>query len=149
MGAGTGGQDGRLQADARGDVAHIGHVELLTPSPRTASRSSPTSWGWSRRAAPASRLDTREEVLLAADIFQDQSVFIEAGPAKHTPVHSFCLYGHVPGGNRVEVTSEGNLVFDPDPEATVRWPVARCRSSRAWGRDFPPSFDTYATPQPG
>jgi catechol 2,3-dioxygenase len=92
-------------------------------------------------------VDTREEVLRAADIFQDSGVFIEAGPAKHTPIHSFYLYVYEPGGNRVEVCSGGYLVFDPDPEATVRWPAARYRSSRAWGREFPPSFDTYGTPQ--
>ena len=91
-------------------------------------------------------VDSREEVLRAADIFQDNGVFIEAGPAKHTPIHSFYLYVYEPGGNRVEVTSGGNLVFDPDPQATTRWPVDRYRSSRAWGRGFPPSFDTYGTP---
>jgi catechol 2,3-dioxygenase len=91
-------------------------------------------------------VDTREEVLRAADIFQDCGVFIEAGPAKHTPIHSFYLYVYEPGGNRVEVTSGGYFVFDPDPAATVRWPATRYRSSRAWGREFPPSFDTYATP---
>jgi catechol 2,3-dioxygenase len=91
-------------------------------------------------------VDTREEVLRAADLFQDSGVFIEAGPAKHTPIHSFYLYVYEPGGNRVEVTSGGYLVFDPDPEATVRWPVAAYRQSRAWGREFPPSFDTYGTP---
>ena len=91
-------------------------------------------------------VDSREEVLRAADIFQDRGVFIEAGPAKHTPIHSFYLYVYEPGGNRIEVTSGGYLVFDPDPEGAVRWPVERYRSSRAWGRGFPPSFDTYATP---
>src|SRR5579863_3794275 len=103
--------------------------------------------------APAGRLhhaafwvDTREEVLRAADLFQDHGIFIEAGPAKHTPIHSFYLYVYEPGGNRIEVTSGGYLVFDPDPEGTTVWSEERYRSSRAWGRGFPPSFDTYATP---
>ena len=91
-------------------------------------------------------VDTREEVLRAADLFQDQGVFIEAGPAKHTPIHSFYLYVYEPGGNRIEVTSGGYLVFDPSAAATTVWPQERYRSSRAWGRGFPPSFDTYATP---
>jgi catechol 2,3-dioxygenase len=91
-------------------------------------------------------VDTREEVLRAADLFQDSGVFIEAGPAKHTPIQSFYLYVYEPGGNRVEVTSGGYLVFDPDPEATTRWLEGRYKNSRAWGRGFPPSFDTYATP---
>jgi len=103
--------------------------------------------------APVGRLhhaafwvDTREEVLRAADLFQDHGIFIEAGPAKHTPIHSFYLYVHEPGGNRIEVTSGGYLVLDPTERATTVWPVERYRNSRAWGRGFPPSFDTYATP---
>jgi len=91
-------------------------------------------------------VDTREEVLRAADLFQDQGIFIEAGPAKHTPIHSFYLYVYEPGGNRIEVTSGGYLVFDPDPRVTTIWSEDQYRRSRAWGRGFPPSFDTYATP---
>jgi catechol 2,3-dioxygenase len=91
-------------------------------------------------------VDTREEVLRAADLFQDQGIFIEAGPAKHTPIHSFYLYVYEPGGNRIEVTSGGYLVFDPDPTVTTVWTEAQYKGSRAWGRGFPPSFDTYATP---
>jgi catechol 2,3-dioxygenase len=91
-------------------------------------------------------VDTREEVLRAADLFQDAGIFIEAGPAKHTPIHSFYLYVYEPGGNRIEVTSGGYLVFDPTPQATTIWHEEQYKGSRAWGRGFPPSFDTYATP---
>lgn len=90
-------------------------------------------------------VDTREEVLRAADLFQDHGVFIEARPAKHTPIHSFYLYVYEPGGNRVEVTSGGYLVFDPDAVPTV-WSWEEYVNGRAWGRGFPPSFDTYGTP---
>jgi catechol 2,3-dioxygenase len=90
-------------------------------------------------------VDAREEVLRAADLFQDHGIFIEAGPAKHTPIHSFYLYVYEPGGNRVEVTSGGYLVFDPDAVPTV-WTADEYAQGRAWGRGFPPSFDTYATP---
>jgi len=90
-------------------------------------------------------VDTREEVLGAADLFQDHGIFIEAGPAKHTPIHSFYLYVYEPGGNRIEITSGGHLLFDPDGAPTV-WTQQQYSSSRAWGRGFPPSFDTYATP---
>ena len=91
-------------------------------------------------------VDTREEVLRAADLFQDQGIFIEAGPAKHTPIHSFYCYVYEPGGNRIEVTSGGYLVFDPDAAVTTVWDETGYKGSRAWGRGFPPSFDTYATP---
>lgn len=90
-------------------------------------------------------VDTREEVLRAADLFQDAGIFIEAGPAKHTPIHSFYLYVYEPGGNRVEVTTGGYLVFDPDAIPIV-WTEREYASGRAWGRGFPPSFDTYGTP---
>jgi catechol 2,3-dioxygenase len=91
-------------------------------------------------------VETREEVLRAADLFQDHGIFIEAGPGKHTPIHSFYLYVYEPGGNRVEVTSGGYLVFDPSPEATTVWQEGQYKAGRAWGRGFPASFDTYATP---
>jgi catechol 2,3-dioxygenase len=91
-------------------------------------------------------VDAREEVLKAADLFQDQGIFIEAGPAKHTPIHSFYLYVYEPGGNRIEVTSGGYLVFDPDAVGTTVWHEEQYKAGRAWGRGFPPSFDTYATP---
>ncbi|HWH93666.1 MAG TPA: VOC family protein [Baekduia sp.] len=91
-------------------------------------------------------VDTREEVLRAADLFQDDGIFIEAGPAKHTPIHSFYLYVYEPGGNRIEVTSGGYLVFDPDPEVLTAWTMDQYRGSRAWGGGFPPTFDYYATP---
>ena len=91
-------------------------------------------------------IDSREDVLNAADLFQDQGIFIEAGPAKHTPIHSFYLYVWEPGGNRIEVTSGGYLIFDPDPDATTVWDMDTYRSSRAWGKGFPPTFDYYATP---
>jgi catechol 2,3-dioxygenase len=91
-------------------------------------------------------VDAREDVLRAADLFQDHGVTIEAGPGKHTPIQSFYLYVYEPGGNRIEVTTGGNLVFDPDDSSTTIWTEAQYQASRAWGQRFPPSFDTYATP---
>ncbi len=84
---------------------------------------------------------SREDVLRAADLLQDNGIFIEAGPAKHTPIHSFYLYVWEPGGNRIEVTSGGYLVFDPDAIPT-RWSGAEYAEGRpwdraSWGRSFP------------
>ena len=42
-----------------------------------------------------------------------------------------------PGGNRIEVTSGGYLVFDPDPEGTTIWTESQYKASRAWGRAIP------------
>ncbi len=93
---------------------------------------------------------SREDVLRAADLIQDNDIFIETGPAKHTPLHSFYLYVWEPGGNRIEVTSGGYFVFDPDAVAT-RWSGAEYAGAKpwdraSWGRSFPETFDTYGTP---
>ena len=64
-------------------------------------------------------VDTREEVLRAADLFLDAGIHIEAAPSKHAIAQGFFLYGIEPGGNRVEVTTGGYFVYDPDPEPTV------------------------------
>jgi hypothetical protein len=37
-------------------------------------------------------------------------------------------------------------VFDPDAAGMTVWHEAQYKAGRAWGRGFPPSFDTYATP---
>ena len=52
-------------------------------------------------------VDTREEVLRAADVFLEHDVYIEAAPSKHTIAQGFFLYGIEPGGNRIEVTTAG------------------------------------------
>jgi catechol 2,3-dioxygenase len=58
-------------------------------------------------------VDTREEVLRAADLFLENEVPIEAAPSKHAVAQGFFLYGFEPGGNRVEVTTGGYFVYDP------------------------------------
>jgi catechol 2,3-dioxygenase len=90
-------------------------------------------------------VDTREEVLRAADIFADHGVPIEVAPAQHTIGRSFFLYGFEPGGNRIEVTTGADLVLDPDPP-TRRWTAAERRRGVGWGTVFPPSWTEYGTP---
>jgi len=43
-------------------------------------------------------LDSREEILRAADIFLENGVFIETGPHKHAIQQTFFLYVYEPGG---------------------------------------------------
>src|SRR5262249_34302131 len=69
-------------------------------------------------------VDTREECLRAADIFVDAGVPIEAEPSKHGVAQGFFLYGFEPGGNRIEVTTGGYFVYDPE-YAPVTWTAAR------------------------
>ena len=70
---------------------------------------------------------------------------IEAAPSKHAIAQGFFLYGFEPGGNRVEVTTGGYFVFDPDPEATV-WTEAERAKGQAWGVTDRRGFHTYGTP---
>jgi catechol 2,3-dioxygenase len=90
-------------------------------------------------------VDTRDEVLRAADIFVDQGVPIEVPPALHTIGRSFFLYGFEPGGNRIEVTTGADLVLDPDPP-TRTWTAAERRRGIGWGTVFPASWHQYGTP---
>ena len=90
-------------------------------------------------------VDTREEVLRAADLFLEHGVEIEAAPSKHAVAQGFFLYGFEPGGNRIEVTHGGYLVFDPDPVPTV-WTEAERALGQAWGVKTVESFHTYGTP---
>jgi catechol 2,3-dioxygenase len=90
-------------------------------------------------------VDTREECLRAADLFLDHDVPIEAAPSKHAIAQGFFLYGIEPGGNRIEVTTGGYLVYDPDHPATV-WTEAERRKGQAWGVQTVESFHTYGTP---
>jgi catechol 2,3-dioxygenase len=90
-------------------------------------------------------LDSREDILRAADIFTEHGVFIEAGPAKHNVTQAFYLYLYEPGGNRIEIYSGGYLIFAPDWEP-IKWDkVARGRGVY-WGGTLPESFRTYGTP---
>ena len=79
-------------------------------------------------------VDTREECLRAADIFVDAGVPIEAAPSKHGVAQGFFLYGLEPGGNRIEVTTGGYFVFDPDHEP-VTWSAAERARGQYLGRE--------------
>jgi catechol 2,3-dioxygenase len=90
-------------------------------------------------------VDTREECLRAADLFLDNDVTIEAAPSKHAIAQGFFLYAFEPAGNRIEVTTGGRLVYDPE-EPTVVWTQAERAKGQAWGVKTIESFHTYGTP---
>jgi len=90
-------------------------------------------------------VDTREEVLRAADLFLDNDVHIEFAPSKHAIAQGFFLYGYEPAGNRVEVTTGGYFVFDPDFEPVV-WTQAERARGQAWYVPTVSTFHTYGTP---
>ena len=90
-------------------------------------------------------VDTREEVLRAADIFLDNDVPIEVAPAMHSIGQSFFLYGFEPGGNRIEVTTGADLNLDPDGPPRV-WTAEERRAGIGWGTQFPSTWNSYGTP---
>ena len=78
-------------------------------------------------------LDSREEILRAADIFLENGVYIETGPHKHAIQQTFFLYVYEPGGNRVEVANAGaRLILAPDWKPIV-WTEEERKKGQAWG----------------
>jgi catechol 2,3-dioxygenase len=65
-------------------------------------------------------LDSREELLRAADVLLNQDVAIEFGPGKHGMGEQDYLYFREPGGVRIELNSGGYRNYEPDFE-TVRF----------------------------
>ncbi|HVZ20798.1 MAG TPA: catechol 2,3-dioxygenase [Vicinamibacterales bacterium] len=91
-------------------------------------------------------LDSREEVLRAADIFLENGVHIETGPHKHAVQQTFFLYVYEPGGNRVEVANAGaRLMLAPDWQPIV-WTEAERKKGQAWGLKTIETFHTHGTP---
>jgi catechol 2,3-dioxygenase len=91
-------------------------------------------------------LDSREDVLRAADVFLENGVFIETGPHKHAIQQTFFLYVYEPGGNRVEVACAGaRLVLAPDWKP-ITWTEAERKKGQAWGLQTIESFHTHGTP---
>jgi catechol 2,3-dioxygenase len=91
-------------------------------------------------------LDSRDEVLRAADIFLENGIYIETGPHKHAVQQTFFLYVWEPGGNRVEVANAGaRLLLAPDWRPIV-WTEAERRKGQAWGLKTIESFHTHGTP---
>jgi catechol 2,3 dioxygenase len=90
-------------------------------------------------------VDTREECLRAADIFLDNRVHIEFAPSRHAVAAGFFLYSFEPGGNRIEVTTGGYFVYEPDCEPVI-WTEAERARGQAWGVKTVESFHYYGTP---
>jgi catechol 2,3-dioxygenase len=90
-------------------------------------------------------VDTREEVLRAADLMLDADVPIEAAPSKHAVAQGMFLYVYEPGGNRVEVTTGTHFIYDPAYEPVV-WTQAERARGQAWGVKTIDTFHTYGTP---
>jgi catechol 2,3-dioxygenase len=92
--------------------------------------------------------NSREEVLIAADICLENGIFIETGPHKHAVQQTFFLYVYEPGGNRIEVANAtSRLILDPNYETFV-WTQEERLKGQAWGLKTVESFHTRGTPFP-
>jgi catechol 2,3-dioxygenase len=91
-------------------------------------------------------VNSREEVLLAADICLENGVFVETGPHKHAIQQTFFLYTYEPGGNRFEIANAtARLILAPDWQ-TIVWNEAERQKGQAWGLQTVKSFHTHGTP---
>jgi catechol 2,3-dioxygenase len=91
-------------------------------------------------------VDSREEVLRAADICLEHGVFMETGPHKHAIQQTFFLYVYEPGGNRFEISCAGaHLILAPDWKSVV-WSEEEREKGQAWGLPTIESFHTHGTP---
>ena len=92
-------------------------------------------------------VDAREYVLRAADIYLDAGIPIDVGPAKHAVQQTFFLYVLEPGGNRVEIITDGRLILAPDWPG-ITWTLEERMRGQAWQTHMPESWFEYATPVP-
>ena len=91
-------------------------------------------------------VDSREDILRAADIFLENRVFMETGPHKHAIQQTFFLYVFEPGGNRFEIANAGaRLMLAPDWQPII-WSEAERKKGQAWGLPTIPSFHQHGTP---
>lgn len=91
-------------------------------------------------------VNSREEVLLAADICLENDVFIETGPHKHAIQQTFFLYIYEPGGTRIEIANTtARLILAPDWK-TIQWGEEERKKGQAWGLQTVKSFHTHGTP---
>ena len=125
----------------------VGRVAERGASPPTSSSTPPTPTARAGACTTSPSGSTRaRRCLRAADLFLDNDVPIEAAPSKHAIAQGFFLYGLEPGGNRVEVTTGGYFVFDPEYEPVVWSEAERRRARRGASRRSRASTPTARRP---
>ena len=91
-------------------------------------------------------VDSRDDIIRAADLALEHGIHIETGPHKHTIQQSFFLYVWEPAGNRIELDNPGaRLVLAPDWQP-VDWSAAERAKGQAWGLQTISTFHTHGTP---
>lgn len=90
-------------------------------------------------------VDNAQDVLRAADIVFEAGIVADQGPGRHGISQAMFLYVRDPGsGHRVEIFSNGYLIFDPDWEP-IEWGMNNMRTAlAAWGpTEFIPHVDDH------
>ena len=88
-------------------------------------------------------VDSREELLRAADIVLNQDIPIEFGPGKHWMGEQDYLYFREPGGLRIELNTGGYKNYEPDFE-TVRFEPQQGSNVFYKNNHLPPSmFESF------
>jgi len=91
-------------------------------------------------------VDSRDDIIRAADLALEHGIHIETGPHKHTIQQSFFLYVWEPAGNRIELDNPAaRLVFAPDWQP-VNWSAEERAKGQAWGLQTIATFHTHGTP---
>lgn len=120
----------------------------LTPNNKTYELAISEDWSGARGRLHhiTYAVDSREDVLRAADICLDNGVFMETGPHKHAIQQTFFLYVYEPGGNRFEISCAGaRLLLAPDWKSII-WNEEERKKGQAWGLKTIESFHTHGTP---
>ena len=82
---------------------------------------------------------------VVAEGVETAAILRDLGDLSCDVAQGFFLYGFEPGGNRIEVTTGGYFVYDPDFEPITWTPAERARG-QYWGVKTIESFHTYGTP---
>jgi catechol 2,3-dioxygenase len=91
-------------------------------------------------------VDSRDELLRAADILLNADIAIEFGPGRHGMGEQDYLYVREPGGARIEINTGGYRLYVPDWE-TKKWTPAQ--GSNSFYRNMPsPDSMMEAVPPP-
>ena len=84
-------------------------------------------------------VDSREDVLRAAEVLLDAGVPIEFGPGKHGMGEQTYLYFREPGGIRIEINSGGYRIYQPD-FGPVKWVPSQGSNTVYRNLDMPHSM---------
>lgn len=90
-------------------------------------------------------VDNFESIGRAADIFLENGIHIEFAPSKHAINQTYFVYVYEPGGNRIEVSAGGYMIFAPDWKP-ITWSQTERARGQAWGNATIESFHNYGTP---